>query len=68
MRKFYQISSSYNYFLVIFSIMERGQDARGGEALLRENRELKQLVDKLEQENRDLKKSVYELNMRLSVR
>ena len=44
--------------------MERVYDARGNEALLRDNRELKQLVDKLERENRELKKAVFDLNMR----
>lgn len=49
-------------------VMERVVDTRGNEALLRENRELKQLVDKLERENRELKRAVYDLNMRLSQR
>lgn len=42
-------------------------DAKGNESLLRENRDLKAMVDRLERENRDLKKSVYDLNMRLII-
>eukprot|EP00048_Salpingoeca_helianthica_P006927 m.104473 g.104473 ORF g.104473 m.104473 type:complete len:442 (-) comp14176_c0_seq3:24-1349(-) len=44
--------------------MER-VDQRGNEALARENRELKLKIEKLERENRDLRRSLYDVNMRL---
>ncbi len=35
-----------------------------GDALVRENRDLKEQLERLERENRDLKKAVYDLNVR----
>ncbi len=37
---------------------------KGNDGVLKENRALKEQIDKLERENRDLKKSVYDLNVR----